>query len=251
MEPKMNFHQSRPDRPVPGQRVGQEPERVNIVTDESKSAHRFDSLPDPNVAIPQGKFEGLAGVGQQTDTSEVEGLAKDFYKAVGSKDMAGKSMLVARGQSLGAFKFVDTNKKFIPTKQPVVIDGKQTFKEVASAWLHIATIQSGMRTFIYFVNTQDIQRDGNGHPILDPVTGRPKMGQTLYIEEMGASGLERIKDDNLWLDLQALVHDKRYNHIFKSQPMEEVFSVPHSEAYFGRTTTGGGSSRRGGKQRTM
>ncbi len=246
MEPKMNFAQNRQDRPVPGQRIGHEQEKVNLVTDKEKSAHRFDSLPDPNVAIPQGKFQGPSDA-----SSEVEDITKQFYKDALSKENKAKPMLQARGQTLGNFKFVDTNKKFIPTKQPVIVDGKQTFRETNSPWLHIATIQAGLRTFIYFANTKDIQRDGKGNPIFDPATGQPKLGQTLYIEEMGPSGLKRIEDDSLWLDLQALVYDKRYNHIFQSQPMEEIFSLPHSEAFFGRTVTGGGSSHRGGKQRTM
>lgn len=103
---------------------------------------------------------------------------------------------MARYTYLGDFKFVDTNRFWLKTN------------DKRKRWLHIASIQIGLREFVYF---------------LDHVEER------LYIEEITTGKLQQIpaKEENLFKELAALVEDKEYNWVFKGQALNDSFLFPH------------------------
>lgn len=95
---------------------------------------------------------------------------------------------------LGDFKVVDTNRFWLKVNsQP-------------NTWLHIASIQAGLREYVYFYNVKTSK---------------------LYIEEITTGKLEMIKENNLFEELSALIEDEKYNWIFKGQDLNDVFALPH------------------------
>ncbi len=85
------------------------------------------------------------------------------------------------------FKLVDTNRFYLKTQEK-------------NRFLHICSVQRGMREFVCFIDQRTNQ---------------------CYIEEITGGHLDVIKEDSLHSDLSKFIDQKRLLHIRSDIPMEE------------------------------
>ena len=88
------------------------------------------------------------------------------------------------------FQIIDEKRYPLNTEKPIIHTGRKEVNLPYHRWEHRVTLGYNGRTFMAFVD--------NGVAQLN-------IFPSIYIEEITASGLERIEDDNLFDDLYSFV----------------------------------------------